>query len=238
MSEPSIAFPYKPPSEHVKKKYAYIFDIKRPLKPRIMKLVFDKFFATIFLIFLTMPVLIILKVSYLIESLIDSESKGPILFYYYAVSGGKKFKQYKIRIIKQKFVDKDLAASGDWHAYKNEWMPASRTFTGRIVKAFYLDELPQFWSILKGDMSFVGPRPLACHHYEKDINQGNITRSLIRGGLLGLGHIHKGTAEMGTPDYEYEYVDSYLHKGPISLLTLDIWVIWKGIQVVLKGKGL
>lgn len=238
MSEPSIAFPYKPPSEQVKKKYAYIFEIKKTLKQRSIKLIFDKIFAVFFLIFLSIPLLFILKIFYLIESLIDNESKGPLLFYYYAVSGGKKFKKYKVRIIKEKFVDQELAASGDWHAYKNEWKPESRTFTGNIVKAFYLDELPQFWSILKGEMSFVGPRPLACHHYEKDLNQGNVSRRLLRGGLLGLGHIHKGTENMGTPDYEYEYIDSYINKSSISLLALDIWIIFKGVQVVLKGKGL
>ena len=159
--------------------------------------------------------LFILKIFYLIESLIDNESKGPLLFYYYAVSGGKKFKKYKVRIIKEKFVDQELAASGDWHAYKNEWKPESRTFTGNIVKAFYLDELPQFWSILKGEMSFVGPRPLLVIIMKRTLIKVTYPEG-FRGGLLGLGHIHKGTENMGTPDYEYEYIDSYINKSSLS----------------------
>lgn len=237
MSEPEIAFPYKPPSDEVKIKYKHIFENDYEIKDRIIKIVFDKIMAIIFLT-LSLPILIILKVMYLIESLIDKESSGPLIFYYFAISKGKMIKKYKIRIIKEKYIDQELAKKGDWHAYKNEWMPESRTLTGKFVKAFYLDELPQFWSILKGDMSFVGPRPLACHHYYRDLDQGNITRKLLKGGLLGLGHIHKGTSEMGSPEYEYEYIDSYLKKSSLGLLLLDLWIIWKGLIVVLKGKGL
>ena len=56
-------------------------------------------------------------------------------------------------------------------------------------------------------MSIVGPRPLSVLHYERDKAQGNVTRSLLKGGLLGLGHINKGTAEMGNSMYEYEYIE-------------------------------
>ena len=86
-------------------------------------------------------------------------------------------------------------------------------------------------------MSIVGPRPLAILHYERDLAQGNVTRKLLKGGLLGLGHINKGTSEMGNPEYEYEYVDQYIKKSSWRLLILDIWIIWKGILVIIKGGG-
>ena len=60
---------------------------------------------------------------------------------------------------------------------------------------------------------------------------------LTRGGLLGLGHINKGTEEMGNPVYEYEYVREYLKRSSFKLLLLDLWIIWKGARLILKGGG-
>ena len=68
-------------------------------------------------------------------------------------------------------------------------------------------------------MSFVGPRPLSIIHYERDLAQGNVSRKLIKGGLLGFGHIHKGTSEMGNPQFEYEYIkkSAYLPSNKASI---------------------
>jgi hypothetical protein len=61
---------------------------------------------------------------------------------------------------------------------------------------------------------------------------------LVKGGLLGLGHINKGTPEMGNPIYEYQYVDQYMRLTPMQLLWLDLTIIGRGVKVILQGKGL
>jgi lipopolysaccharide/colanic/teichoic acid biosynthesis glycosyltransferase len=236
LTEPKEAFPYKPPTEEIKEKYKELFTIKKPLKVPFPKLIFDKAVALVILT-ACLPVILLLLLFNLLEGLFIRENRGPLFFYYNAVSQGKVFKKYKIRLIKEKYIDKALQAKGDWHAFKNEWMPESRTYLGRFVKKFYLDEIPQFFNVLKGDMSIVGPRPLAIHHYERDLAQGNVPRSLIRGGLLGYGHVRKGTPEFGKPIYEYEYVYRYIHYSSIRLLMLDLYIIGKGILVMMKGGG-
>ena len=234
--EPSEAFPYMPPSDEIKVEYAHVFALKKGLPPRLFKTLFDRGLALLLLL-ISLPILLLLKIAYVIEGIVIPENKGPMLFYYWGVSGGNKIKKWKIRLIKTKYIEPEGAARHDWIAFSAEWTPQSRTHVGAVAKKWYLDELPQFWSVLIGDMSIVGPRPLSVLHYERDKAQGNVTRSLLKGGLLGLGHINKGTAEMGNALYEYQYIDEYLNRSSFGLLRLDLWIIWRGAIVILKGGG-
>ena len=234
--EPNKAFPYKPPSNEIKQKYAYIFLLKGHLLSRPLKSLFDKVLAFFFLL-ATLPILILLKVAFIFEGIFIPENKGDMFFSYKAVSQGKVFPKYKIRLIKTKYIEPEGSKRGDWIAYRAEWNEDSRTHVGAFVKKFYLDEIPQFFNVLIGHMSIVGPRPLAVIHYERDLAQGNVTRKLLKGGLLGLGHIHKGKPEFGNPIYEYEYIDQYIKRSELGLLWLDLTIIWRGILLILKGGG-
>lgn len=235
IKEPSKAFPYKPPTIEIKRKYSHVFN-QLSLRDRYLKLTFDKLIAFFFLL-VTFPIIIFLKLAFILEGLLIPENKGPIFFSYNAVSQGKVFPKYKIRLIKKKYIEPEGAKRGDWIAYSAEWNEDSRTIVGAFVKKFYLDEIPQFWNVLRGDMSIVGPRPLAVIHYERDLAQGNVTRKLLKGGLLGLGHIMKGRPEFGNPIYEYEYIDQYIKRSEFGLLRLDLAIIWRGILLILRGGG-
>ena len=139
-------FPYLAPNIKIKRKYAYIFNREFILPNRFLKLFFDKVISFFILIFL-LPTLLILKIFFLIEGFLVPENKGPMFFSYNAVSEGKVFPKYKIRLIKTKYIDPIGAKKGDWLAYSAEWNMDSRTHVGAFVKKFYLDEIPQFWNV-------------------------------------------------------------------------------------------
>jgi lipopolysaccharide/colanic/teichoic acid biosynthesis glycosyltransferase len=237
IEEPKEAFHCRPPSERVKKEYQDIFSREEPLPDRPLKVVFDKVFAASALV-LASPLLLGLFSANLIEGALIPENRGPFTFAYKAATAGRVFRKRKIRLIKTKYIDQELARQESWHAYSAEWSPESLTHVGRFVKAFYLDELPQLFTILRGDMSIVGPRPLAWHHYERDLAQGNMHRKLLKAGLLGPGQALKGTEDLGEAYPEYDYVRSYLTLSPLRLLWLDMQLVLKGIGVVTRARGL
>lgn len=236
-SEPEEAFPYLPPSADLRKKYADIFALTDPIPLRLDKLIFDKVVSLAVLSFAT-PILGLMWCAYKIEGLVDPRSRGPVFYYYWSMSGGRKIKKLKIRAVQTRYIDPELAKQHDWRANKGEWNVEHRTRVGHFAKSYYLDELPQFWSVLVGDMSIVGPRPLALHHYDRDLAQGNVARKLLLGGIVGFGHIRKGTEEMGSPRFEYEYIREYLNRGLIGMWALDLHIIIRALKVVVAGKGL
>ena len=128
-------FPYKPPTKDIKKKYSFFFNDRFFIQPKLSKIIFDKTFALIILLSI-FPIILMLKIAYIIEGLIIAENKGPMFFSYNAVSQGKVFPKYKIRLIKTKYIEPEGAKRGDWIAYSAEWNEDSRTYVGAFVKKF------------------------------------------------------------------------------------------------------
>ncbi len=109
-----------------------------------MKTFLDKFFSVFGLLFLS-PILAIVALLIKIRM-----PEGPVIFRQDRVGkGGKIFKIYKFRTMEVDHCGSSVSVKGDSHI----------TSLGRKLRRFKLDELPQLWNILKGDMSFVGPRP-------------------------------------------------------------------------------
>ncbi|GHT62590.1 sugar transferase [Bacteroidia bacterium] len=104
--------------------------------------------------------------------------------------------------------------------------------TGRFIRSASLDEIPQLWNVLKGDMSLVGPRPLLVEYFPLyDKNQ--IRRHEVRPGITGLAQVNGRNAISWQQKFQWDvwYVD---HLS----LKLDIKIIYKTILKVFRSEGI
>ena len=236
MKEDKKAFPYKPPSKKVQEKYKRIFTLTSPIGERPCKFIFDRLLSII-LIFATLPFFIVILIAYFINGVIYPEDKGSIFAPYIAITRSRKFKKLKFRLVKECLIDNGKRKAGDYKAYPSERNPKNLTHIGKFLKRHYLDEFPQIFNVLKGDISFVGPRPLAFHHYRRDIRQGNVARKLIKAGIFSESHTRKGTPYFGKAELEYEYIEKYMTFPAFKLLWHDITIMARGIKMILEGKN-
>ena len=122
-----------------------------------------------------------------ISVLIRLDSRGPAIFKQERLGkDGKPFMMYKFRSMYS-----DAEENGPQWADKDDWRC---TRVGRVIRKTRLDELPQLWNILKGDMSIVGPRPERAYFYnefEKYI-KGFSNRLVVRPGLTGWAQVNGG----------------------------------------------
>ena len=189
-----------------------------------MQRILDLIFSSLTIIFFS-PVLIIIVI------LLKITGEGEV--FYRQIRVGKNGIPFKLLKFATMLKDSPNIGSGEITISNDpRVLPI-----GKFLRKSKINELPQLLNIFLGHMSIVGPRPLSVLHYNRDRAQGNVTRYLLRGGLLGLGHVNKGTPEMGNPVYEYEYVKQYLKRSSFGLLMLDLRIIWRGILLIVKGGG-
>lgn len=164
------------------------------------------------------------------------ESKGPLIFCQKRVGvNGRIFNFYKFRSMYADAEErkKELMAQNEMQGlmFKMENDPRI-TKTGAFIRKTSIDELPQFWNVLKGDMSLVGTRPPTLDEYQQ-YSYYQKRRISFRPGITGLWQI-SGRNDIKEFDevvrLDLEYIDNW------SLL-LDFKIIMRTIWVVLRGSG-
>lgn len=167
---------------------------------------------------------------------IKIDSPGPVLFSQVRIGrNGRRFKIYKFRsmYLNAEERKKDLEKKNEMQGlmFKIENDPRI-TKVGRFIRKTSIDELPQFYNIVKGDMSLVGTRPPTADEFEK-YNQYYRRRISMTPGLTGMWQV-SGRSNIEDFDdvvkYDLEYIDNWS-------LTLDVKILLRTIWVVIAGRG-
>lgn len=124
-------------------------------------------------------------------------------------------------------------ARKEWEQYfKLKKDPRILPFVGSLLRKTSLDELPQLWNVLQGDMSLVGPRPFPFYHLEQFPEEFRHMRRKIKPGLTGLWQV---SARSDGDISVQERLDTYYIRN--WSVWLDILILAKTIRIVLTGKG-
>lgn len=183
-----------------------------------MKRIFDILLALILIILLIVPMIVIALV-------IKLSSTGPILYWSDRVGRNNDiFRMPKFRSMR---LDTPAVAT---HLLGNP--DQYLTPIGRFLRRTSLDELPQFWSILKGDMSFVGPRPALFNQDDLIALRNQLGVHAIPPGLTGWAQVN-GRDELPIPQ-KVKLDAEYLQKKSFGF---DLYVIWLTLVKVIQGAG-
>lgn len=162
---------------------------------------------------------------------VKKDSSGPVFFRQERIGYlGQPFLMYKFRSM---YVD----AEENGPALSSEDDPRVTPF-GRIMRKYRLDELPQFWNVLKGDMSMVGPRPERKYFIDEIVKTAPYYYLLhnVRPGITSLGMVKYGYAANVDKMVERMEYDILYYEN--MSLTLDLTILIYTVKTVITGKGI
>ena len=163
--------------------------------------------------------------------LIKLDSRGPVIFSQERVGqNGKPFQVHKFRSM---VADAEKRSGPVWATENDNRV----TRVGRIIRKLRVDELPQLWNVLKGEMSFVGPRPERAYfieQLEKEIPYYS-ERHTVKPGLTGWAQVSYPYGASIEDAIEKLNYDLFYTKNMSFLL--DMLIVFRTVKIVLFGKG-
>lgn len=196
------------------------------LAPSEQVMISKRVIDLLFLVFIA-PVAIPFMILIAVWVMLDSEG-GPFYIQERMGLGGKHFKLIKFRSMSVAYEGSLFTESGEMHRI---------TKVGKIIRKYRIDELPQFWNVLKGDMSLIGPRPESVKLAEWYQNEVPffMYRHVVRPGISGWAQVMHGYAA-GVDEMKDKLAYDFYYIKHFSLW-LDLLIWYKTIRTVLTGFG-
>ncbi|MFH1363953.1 MAG: sugar transferase [Candidatus Omnitrophota bacterium] len=228
------------------------YEIGKDVKKQYLKRTFD-ILTSLAGIILILPFFLFVALLIELENVLNPSSKGPIIHNETRISQGKPFRIYKFRTVKGYLLKTVKENPENESQSAIQYKPNTLTFVGKLLAKFYLDELPQFFNILKGDMSFVGPRPQLISTYKTHFKTDNPSLRYLKAGLCGLCQASKknlklqqalvdafNTNNMHSKLLRLDsiYFEKYKQYSALKLFFYDLKIILMTFRVIMQAKGL
>jgi lipopolysaccharide/colanic/teichoic acid biosynthesis glycosyltransferase len=202
-----------------------------------LKRIFDILLSLIILVVLSSLLFLIIILMFL-EMLVSKQARGSLLYCETRISNGKEFKFCKLRTCRQSAYIEEQKKHGEIHTCNVEGKRENFLKIGWLIKKIYMDEAPQFFSVLKGDLSLVGPRPKPVAEYNDLVKNGDYSKKIIKCGLTGLLQSHKGYLENFEQNLDYEYIEFCQSHSAWQIIWYDMKILLRTIKVVFEHKGI
>jgi lipopolysaccharide/colanic/teichoic acid biosynthesis glycosyltransferase len=163
--------------------------------------------------------------------LIKIDSKGPVLFSQSRV--GQKRKIYNVFKFRSMIVDAEKQSGPVWAESNDDRI----TRIGKFIRKWRIDEIPQLWNVLKGDMSFAGPRPERDYFVKKleDVIPYYSQRFSVKPGVTGWAQVSYGYGASVEDAVEKLNYDLFYIKN--MSIFMDLIIVLRTVKTVLFGKG-
>jgi lipopolysaccharide/colanic/teichoic acid biosynthesis glycosyltransferase len=187
--------------------------------------------GTLLLVFA--PVVAFVLTAFAANLLTSRRDRGPLFYREARISRGRTFGLLKFRTLRA-----DVLQHSAGHARLLEVDPVNLTWLGRrVLKPWYLDELPQLWNVLRGDISLVGPRPWPPELVERQRAEGLTYRDELTAGLTGPAQMTKGSGQRYA-DLDLAYAERCRTLGGWALVRYDLEILARTVRVIARGEGL
>lgn len=183
------------------------------------------------LLLMTLPLLLLAALAIVVSS------RGAILFSQERIGqSGRPFRLFKLRTMipeadaLKDSLERAIEGSKDGVRFKLRCDPRT-TRVGRILRRFSVDELPQLWNVVRGDMSLIGPRPAVWREVEK-YGPRELRRLEVKPGLTCLWQV-SGRSELSF-ETQVELDLTYIDRGDLKS---DLLILLRTVPAVLTGRG-
>jgi lipopolysaccharide/colanic/teichoic acid biosynthesis glycosyltransferase len=203
----------------------------------VPKHAFDKLVSVVLLVLLA-PVFAIVLAAMAADMALRRGHRGPFLYRERRISRGRPFDLLKFRTLRQDVLAR--RPEEESHVRLLEADTENLTWAGRrVLKPWYLDELPQLWNVLRGDMSLVGPRPWPPSMVASQVAKGLTYRNEFVAGWTGPAQVAKGVEETaGYAALDQRYVNRCRDASWVATLRTDVGLLWQTLRVLARGEGL